>query len=347
VDPLRTAVIMKTDIGASTPRFRALLESDLSALLAEHREFVARIAARHGGSIAKPEGDAFWLVFPSVTAAAQAAMTMQEELRLAQPGKGDDRLAIRVVITLGDVLLGEGSLVGDAVVLAARIETITPLDEIYLSAAAWLAVHRAEVRTAFVEAFVLKGFAEPVPVYRVDQRHRTRVIEDQYIVIADLRGFAAFSESHAMADVERVLDWLLELAGRTCREFGGVNRFQAGDSCFLTFGEASGAMRAVEQMAEASRRFQREHGFPCSLNVAVHKGTLYAFRSYLHGRDVNVAAGVEGATHRLSPSAACDVFVTGPVRADLAGTPWDARLTRIDLPEMPPRLEGVHIYRLA
>jgi class 3 adenylate cyclase len=128
---LRTTAIMKTDIRGSTVRFRQLPEVDLDALLTEHRAFVARVAAAHGGRIVKPEGDGFWIVFPSVTAAALAARTMQEELRLARVGKGDERLAMRIVLTLGDVLHQEGALVGDTVVLAARIEDITPPDEIY------------------------------------------------------------------------------------------------------------------------------------------------------------------------------------------------------------------------
>src|SRR5215467_4230081 len=101
---LRTTTIMKTDIRGSTVRFRQLPEVDLDTLLTEHRAFVARVAAAHGGRIVKPEGDGFWLVFPSVTAAALAARTMQEELRLAQPTAGDSRLSMRIVITLGDVL---------------------------------------------------------------------------------------------------------------------------------------------------------------------------------------------------------------------------------------------------
>jgi class 3 adenylate cyclase len=170
---LRTTAILKTDLRGSTPTFRGLPEADPDAMLREHRAFVTRLAAAHDGRIVKPEGDGFWVVFPSVTAAALAAMAMQEELRLAQPGKGDDRLAMRIVLTLGDVLHQEGALVGDAVVLAARIEALTPPDEIYLSAAAWLAVNQGEVRTAFVDAFPLKGFAEPVPVYRIETGHRS------------------------------------------------------------------------------------------------------------------------------------------------------------------------------
>src|SRR5919201_989852 len=154
---LRATAILKTDISGSTVRFRTLSEADLHALFVEHREFLSRHAAAQGGRIVKPEGDGFWLVFPSVTAAALAAMAMQEELRLAQANKVDDRLVMRVVITLGDVLHEEGALVGDPVVLTARLEAVTPPDEIYLSPSAWLAANQAEVRTAFVAAFGLKG----------------------------------------------------------------------------------------------------------------------------------------------------------------------------------------------
>jgi hypothetical protein len=98
---LRATVIMKTDIRGSTVRFRALPEVDLDGLLTEHRALVSRVAAAHDGRIVKPEGDGFWIVFPSVTSGALAAMTMQEELHLARVGKGDDRLAMRIVLTLG------------------------------------------------------------------------------------------------------------------------------------------------------------------------------------------------------------------------------------------------------
>jgi adenylate cyclase len=70
------------------------------------------------------------------------------------------------------VLHEDGALVGGTVVLTARIEAITPPDEIYLSPSAWLAVNQAEVRTAPVGSFALKGFGEPVPIYRVEQTHR-------------------------------------------------------------------------------------------------------------------------------------------------------------------------------
>ena len=49
-------------------------------------------------------GTVYKSVRKEANAAALAAMSMQEELRLNQPGKGDDRLAMRIILTVGDVL---------------------------------------------------------------------------------------------------------------------------------------------------------------------------------------------------------------------------------------------------
>ena len=136
MNPLRTTVVMKTDISGSTSRFRELLAADLQALLSEHRDFLARHAAEHDGRIMKGAGDGYWLEFPSVTGAAKAAIAMQESLRLAQLSRGDDRLAIRIVIALGDIAVQDGDFIGDAFALAARVEAVTPADEIYLTTAA-------------------------------------------------------------------------------------------------------------------------------------------------------------------------------------------------------------------
>jgi class 3 adenylate cyclase len=338
---LRTTAILKTDITGSTPRFRATAEADLAPLLREHRALVERLAAAHEGHMVKPEGDGFWLAFPSVTAAALAAMSMQEALRLAQPNTGEDRLSMRIVITLGDVLHQDGALVGDAVVLATRIEALTPPDQIYLSAAAWLTMNHAEIRTSFVNGFALKGFTEPVAVYRIEQLHRTHVIANQYIVVTDLTAFTRLIETGATTVVEAVLDALHDVVAGVCHDFGGVDRFSVGDGYCLTFTDPGRAMAGVERLVTAWSAFASAKSIPCRINVAVHKGTLYAFRSYLHGRDLNVAFAIEGATQR-EPGPG--VFVSGVVQRDLVGTRWETQLTLVRLPFLPAILKDVDIF---
>ena len=62
------------------------------------------------------------------------------------------------------------------------------------------------------------------------------------------------------------------------------------------------------------------------MNVAVHQGTLYAFRSYFYGPAIDVAAGVQNASRAvLSPEEGA-IFITGEVRRNLASTLWDTQL---------------------
>jgi class 3 adenylate cyclase len=345
MNTLRATAIVKTDISGSTARFRALPESDLAALLAEHRELVTRLSAVHGGHIVKPEGDGFWVAFPSVTAAALAAMAIQEEVRLAEIGKGDRRLVMRIVITLGDVLHQDGALVGDAVVLAARIEALTPPDEIYLSAAACLAVNQAEVRAALVDTFTLKGFPGAVPVYRIEQTHRTRVIAEQYLLIADLGRFSALIEAGSLGDVERVLDRLREVVGDVCLEFEGTNRLSAGDAYTLTFASAAHAVAAAARLVERWCAPGRSEAARCPMNVAVHKGALFAYRDFFYSPDLNTAGVVQRAASRSSRGDSV-VFVTGQVRRDLAGTVWDELLQRTPVDPTLARIADMELYRL-
>src|SRR5258708_19856199 len=129
--PLRTTVVMKTDISGSTSRFRELLAADLQALLSEHRDFLARHAAGYDGRIIKAAGDGYWLEFPGVTGAAKAAIEMQEALRLTQLNRGDDRIAIRIVIALGDIAVQDGDFIGDPFSLATPVEPVPPPSNIY------------------------------------------------------------------------------------------------------------------------------------------------------------------------------------------------------------------------
>ena len=341
---LRLTAVMKTDITGSTARYRALTAPDLSASLGEHRDLIARLAMAQNGRVIKAEGDSFWIVFPSVTAAARAAVTMQEELSRAQANRGDDRWAMRVVITLGDVLHEKGDIFGDAVALAARIETVTPANEIYLSAAARLAVSQAEVGTSLVDAFVMKGFTEPIPVYRVEQRYRTQLLTEQYILFTDLHGFSQFAAGAEVAAVEKVLDRLLELVGEICREFGGTNRFSSGDAHCLTFIEPERAMAATERIVRQWDEFHRREGIDCTMTAVLHRGSLQLFRSYLYSDDLNAVGALADAVKNRADAVAA-FFVTGPASRELTGSRWRERLAPIEIEDAAGSIAGIEVFR--
>jgi class 3 adenylate cyclase len=217
---------MKTDIAGSTPQFRALLASDLQAALSAHRALVARPAAEEGGRIFKAAGDGYWLEFPSVTSAAKSAIEMHEALGLTQSSTSGDRLSMRIVIGLGDTATQDDDFIGEVLALIARIETITPPNEVYLTTAACLALTHSEIQTVLVDSFKFNGFADQIPVYRVAQRHRTHVLADAWILLSDIRGFHQFTEVEATSRIERVQrNQLSEFLSGSSFSFRGGNRF--------------------------------------------------------------------------------------------------------------------------
>jgi class 3 adenylate cyclase len=347
MNPLRITVIMKTDISGSTFRFRELLAADLQALLGDHRDFLAHHAAEHDGRIIKAAGDGDWLEFPSVTGAAEAAIKMQEALRLAQLNRGDDRLAIRIVIALGDAAVQDGDFIGDVFALATRIEAVTPPDEIYLTAAARLALTSAEIQTALVESFALKGYVEPIPVYRIERRHRTRIIADVYILFSDLSGFGRMMDAGpASTAVERILDALDELTRGTTREFGGTVCFNMGDSYCVTFAEAAQAIAWGERLTRSWETIRHQQQFGCTISIGIHRGTLYTFRSFLYGRDVWTASQLQSASAKLLGSDENGIFVTGAVCSALYGFPLHNRLQPVALQSPSAALAEIEVYRL-
>lgn len=322
----------------------------LSILLKQHKQFILDIAAKHNGSLVKGEGDAFWIIFPSVTAASLAASEIQVELRFTQSGKSNDaRLAVRIVVTLGDVLHHENDIFGEAVNLAARVEAITPPDEIYLSHAAWLALNRAEIRTSYVNEFSLKGISEAVKVYRINQEHRTRIIKDQVIIFSDMHGYTAYTGSHPVEDVEKLLIHHDMIHNQACEMFGGTIRMFVGDACFLTFPESPLAVAAVKFLTDEWENFMRKNRISCSISVAVHKGDLYLFRSYLYGEAINVTARLDALASKLSSTDKNCALISGQVRNEVAGSAWDKQLRQIDLPEdisLPSAIDEMFIYEM-
>ena len=345
MDLLRTLVLMKTDIVGSTPRFRARLAADQQIDLQDHRAFVSRHAGDQNGQIVKLAGDGYWLEFPSVTAAAKSAIAMQEALTSAQPGRGDDRLSMRVVIGLGDVAVLDNQWVGDLAPLIVRIEDITPANEIYLTQAAHLALAPAEVKTALVDSFLLKGFAEPVPVYRVEQRHRIRIIPRANILLSDLRGFTHITKTQPDTVIEDVLDTLDMLVHRAAGKFGGTISFSVWDTQCLTFPGAGEQIAAADDLRSDWEMASREWKIGCTLNISLHCGEMRAFRSFLYGDGMSVVWGVQRASLEVLRDGEGGIFATSAVRDGLAGTPWQNRLEPVavrlgDFPELD-------VYRLS
>ena len=136
----------------------------LSALLANS---VTPAIAEHDGRIVKNTGDGFLAEFPSAVAAVRAAVQFQTHINEQSIAEVDDRrIAFRVGVNIGDVIVEPHDIFGDGVNIAARLESIAEPGGICISLSAYDQV-RGKVGVEFADLGEqnLKNIARPVRAY--------------------------------------------------------------------------------------------------------------------------------------------------------------------------------------
>lgn len=133
------------------------------------RGIMREIFAAHDGREVNSWGDAVIAEFPSVVEAVRAAVAIQDAIateNLSHPEEA--RMAFRIGINLGDVMVDGDNLLGDGVNVAARLESLAEPGGIVVSGNVHSLVHRQlAVGFDFAGDEVVKGHEDPVPSWRV------------------------------------------------------------------------------------------------------------------------------------------------------------------------------------
>jgi adenylate cyclase len=166
----RLSAVLAADVAGYSRLVGIDEEGTLARLRSLRMELIDPAVAAHRGRIIKTTGDGILVEFPSVVDAGRCALDVQRGIaRRNAEIATDRRIAFRIGIHLGDVVVDGADLLGDAVNIAARLEGIAEPGGISLSEDAW-----RQVRDKLPEAFVdlgeqtLKNIARPVRVYRID-----------------------------------------------------------------------------------------------------------------------------------------------------------------------------------
>jgi len=169
--PRRLAVLLHADVVGST----ALVQ--LNETLAHQRiqsafRRLSEIISSHGGIAHEIRGDALLAEFGKASDAVSAATAFQAANAAHIEGLADDvSPVIRVGIAIGEVVVADGTVTGEGVVLAQRLEQLAEPGGVCIQDAAYQTVPR---RLPFEYQSLgenrLKGFDEPVKAYSVRPR---------------------------------------------------------------------------------------------------------------------------------------------------------------------------------
>ncbi len=130
----RLAAIMIADVAG----FSRLMERDESLTFARLRRLREEVSfpkvEEHGGRVIKTTGDGFLACFDSATGAVMCGIEIQRSVVELESAQADsDRIRFRIGINIGDILIDGEDVVGDGVNIAARLESLSPVDGICIS----------------------------------------------------------------------------------------------------------------------------------------------------------------------------------------------------------------------
>ena len=164
----KLAAIFAADV-AGYSRLMEANEEQALATLSAHRRIIDEAIVRHRGRIAGTAGDSVLAEFASVMSAVHAAIEIQNALAEANnelpPGQ---RMAFRIGINVGDVMVKDGDIFGDGVNIAARLQALAEPGGICVSRGV-----RDHIRHKVAVAFQdlgeqqVKNIARPIRVFQL------------------------------------------------------------------------------------------------------------------------------------------------------------------------------------
>ena len=142
--------------------------------LTAHRGVMDSLIAEHRGRIANTAGDSVLAEFPSVVDAVKCAVQVQAAIARNDEAEAEERrLTFRVGVHVGDVIVRGNDIIGDAVNVAARLQSLAEAGGICLSAVAHEYVRNVlPLNFDDLGTQSVKNISEPIRAYAIRAENR-------------------------------------------------------------------------------------------------------------------------------------------------------------------------------
>ncbi|MBI2381300.1 MAG: hypothetical protein HYV16_11165 [Gammaproteobacteria bacterium] len=172
--------ILFVDIAGFTATTSRQSRVENAHLLQTFERTLHPLVKAYKGTLVKSIGDALLLTFRSPTDAMLCAMALQDAMHGHNLEQAEEnRIHIRVAASLGEVRVANKDIFGEPVNVSARIEGVTPADEIWLSEAVYLAMNKAEVPAEEVGFKELSGIPQAIRLYSIPRFATRRLVSEK------------------------------------------------------------------------------------------------------------------------------------------------------------------------
>jgi adenylate cyclase len=210
----RLAAILSADV-VGYSRLMGIDEAGtLSRLKAIRREIVDPQIAAHSGRMVKLMGDGALVEFASAVDAVTCAIEMQKQVKEHNADiPADERIAFRIGINVGDVIVDADDIYGDGVNVAARIQALADPGGIYISRGAADQVRdKVPIKIETRGEQSVKNIARPIEVFCIVAEdseaiaisvRRTAAAQATPSVVADKPSIAVLAFNNMSGDAEQ------------------------------------------------------------------------------------------------------------------------------------------------
>jgi adenylate cyclase len=166
-DEIVPVTVMFTDIEGSTLLTQRLGDDAAQRLLREHNETVRGALGSYHGKEIKHTGDGIMASFFSASRAVGCALQIQQTFAARNTANPEDAVRVRIGLNAGEPIAEGADLFGASVQLARRICDRAEPGQVLVSDVVRQLVAGKGFAFEHLGAEMLKGFEEPVALYKV------------------------------------------------------------------------------------------------------------------------------------------------------------------------------------
>jgi adenylate cyclase len=164
----KLAIILHADVVGST----LLVQKDETLSHERIRstfDLLSEVTKKQQGTVQELRGDALVAEFALASDAVEAALTFQESnTEFLKKLEDEIRPEVRIGIAMGEVVIADKTVTGEAVILAQRLEQVAPSGGVCIQATARETIpKRLPFRFDNLDGLSLKGFDEPIKAFMV------------------------------------------------------------------------------------------------------------------------------------------------------------------------------------
>ena len=166
----KPVTILFTDVEDSTAYWDEYGDLDGRLMIDLHNRLISPVIKRYRGKIVKHIGDSIMASFKSPRNALKASIAIQQILEKRRNEDVAFGLRVRIGVHAGKALVEGGDIFGDAVNLAARVQSLAKGNEIYVSSSTASLFKNEDFALTKVGNFLLKGKQTEIAIYKCGWR---------------------------------------------------------------------------------------------------------------------------------------------------------------------------------